>query len=89
VVALSLVMGTSSALPDFDFTFLTPPPHQLGRNLTLGRIGEFTCATKALAIIAVLAPFTPILASLEIVNTMLILHPLNTNSPYLNSLLNF
>jgi hypothetical protein len=80
--ALSFVMGMSLALPDFESSPMAPPLCQLGQILSLGCVGEFARATKALV------PFAPTLASLESISALLTLHPLDTNLPYSNSLLN-
>ncbi len=61
----------------------TPPFCQLGQSLTLGCIGEFTCVTRVLVLLA------PTLASVETVSALLVLHPLDTDLPYSNSLLDF
>jgi hypothetical protein len=61
--------------------FCGTPPCQLGWSLTLGCVGE--CAVKVLAFLAL------VLASLEMVNALLILHPLDTHSLCSDSLLDF
>lgn len=56
---------------------------RLGQSLTLGCVEEFTNVAKALA------PLAPTLAFLKMINTLLVLHPLDTNSPYLHPSLDF
>ncbi len=56
-------------------------PHR--QSLTLGRVEEFSFVARDLA------PLTPPLASLQMVNTLLALCPPNIDSPCLDSLLNF
>jgi hypothetical protein len=82
-IALSLIMATFLALPDFDSTFLAPLPRQLGQNFALGCIGEFVYVTTALA------PLAPTLTSLKMVRNLLVLHPSDIDSPCSDSLLNF
>jgi len=55
----------------------------LGQNLTLGHVGEFACATRALA------PFTPTLVFSKMVNMLLALHLSDIESPCSDSLLDF
>lgn len=56
-------------------------PHK--QSLTLGRVKEFSFVARALA------PLTPPMASLRMVNTLLALYPPNIDSSCLDSLLNF
>jgi len=55
----------------------------LGWNFALGHIGEFARVVRALTFLA------PTLVSLEIINAFLVIHPLDMDSPYLDSLLDF
>jgi hypothetical protein len=80
---LSLVMGTFSTLFDFNYAFIAPPLCQLGQSLALGHVGEFACATRALA------PFALILAFSKTINMLLALHLLDIDSPRSDSLLDF
>ncbi len=79
----SLVMGVSSTFPDFDFALMTSPPCHLRRNFALRRVRDFARVAKALA------PFALTLASLKMINTLLVLHPLDSHSLFLDSLLDF
>jgi len=83
VVPLSLIVGVSLVLPDLDFTHMAPPLCWLGWNFALGHIREFARVVRALTFLA------PALVSLEMINALLAIHPLNMDSPYLDSLLDF
>jgi len=81
---VSLVFNYGWVFSFARFWLFPPPPHpQLGENFASKCIREFACVTRALA------PFTPTLTTIEIVSVLLALHPLNKNSPYSYSLLDF
>ncbi len=88
--------GHVSTLPILDSTLMAPPwgansqahpkvkPEGLHeRSLTLGHVKEFAHAARAFA------PLAPPLASLEMVNTLLTLHPPNIDYMCLDSLFDF
>ncbi len=60
-----------------------PLPHISGMELALKCAKEFVCATKVFSFL------TLTLVSLEMINALLFLHPLNTYSACFDSLLDF
>ncbi len=76
-------MGASITLFNFDSILMAPFSCWLARNLAMGCVGEFVHVFKAFVL------FAPTLASLEIINVLLVLHLLNTNFLCLDSLLDF
>jgi len=67
----------------FKFYFYGISSHWLKQILALGHVKEFAHATN------VFAPLALVLASSEMINALLTLHPSDTNSPYSDSLLDF
>jgi hypothetical protein len=61
---LSLFVGVSSTLFDFNSTLVAPSPCWLGLSLTLGCVEEFMCVVKVFALLALA------LASLKMVNAL-------------------
>ncbi len=75
-MALSLVVGTFSALINLNSTLMALPPLcQLGWSLALKQVEEFARAIKALA------PLALTLASSKTANVLLALHPLDIDPP--------
>jgi len=75
-------MGAFVTLLNFDYAFIATP-HEQGKSLALGCIGEFACVAR------VFAPFVTTLASSKMVNTMLVLQSHDINPPCLDFLLDF
>lgn len=78
MTTLSLVVDVSLTLVDLNFTFMAST-HKFNPRACQ----EFVHVANALA------PLTPTLASSKTINVLLTLHPLDTNSPYSDSLLDF
>jgi hypothetical protein len=76
-------MGMSTTLFDFDFASMAPLVLWLKWNLTLNHAKDFAHVIRAFI------PFAPTLAFLKMINAFLAFHPLDIDSLYSNSLLDF
>ncbi len=80
---LPMNQAPMATMPSLDHTPIVPPIWQLGQSLDPGLIREFACFTKVLAHLALA------LAFFETISALRVLHPSNSYSLCLDSLMNF